>query len=209
MKVARLALTLAVVCSGAMAEPFSYTYGEIGYFNQTDHVDGVPGNNKIESDGYTATISADFGGAILQLTHNQGDINRIFGDNPKDFDESFKLRSTGVFFGGHGEPDAKTSFFGGVGYDRSTLDTDTEDSQVDVYRFGGGVRYWVVPHVELDAEAFYVHAENHEFDESSNDGRIGVGVRFQPINMVSVGAKYFRLIDAESDAFTADVRLQF
>jgi len=27
--------------------------------------------------------------------------------------------------------------------------------------------------------------------------------------MVSVGAKYFRLIDAESDAFTADVRLQF
>lgn len=209
MKIAQLSLLMSVVCSGAIAEPFSYRYVELGYFNQTDHVGGVSGNDKIESDGYDAKLSADFSNIILQLQHSEGDVNRVFGINPSSVGLDLGLKSTGVFVGGHGEPNEKTSFFGGFGYDHSKLDTNVGDSSTEQYRFGGGVRYWVVPHVEVNASLFYIHSESNDSDATDNDGSVSIGARFQPVDLISVGANYLRLVDANSDAYTIDARLQF
>jgi hypothetical protein len=230
MKKSFLAIAITTLSITAVAEPFSYKYIELNYTNITQDLDasgytyadleadfldrptGKTGQVKqeLEIEGYGATLSWDFDNVLLQVSRQNAEVSKVFGLDPSDYGYGNDATATGFFIGGHGEPDAKSSFFGGIGYTREKFQSVIGDFDTDVYSFGGGMRYWLFPMVELDASLAYVHARSKDLGASDNDGQYSIGLRFQPLKMVSIGAHYSSFVDAsDTSSLTVDARYQF
>src|SRR5690606_12600684 len=120
-----LALAITTLSTTAIAEPFSYKYLEINYTETTQDID-APGytyadleadfldrstgksgqvTQELEIEGYGGTLSWDFDNVLLRVTHQRAEISKIFGLDPSEYGYDNDAKATGVFVGGHGEPD--------------------------------------------------------------------------------------------------------
>lgn len=211
-------MAAALAATPALAyEPHSYSYVEVGWWDYTTEVDqdlGMPSDD-IEGDGYS--IAASYrteGGALFQGHYSDGEIDKFWGLSLSGTGIDLDMRTYGVLVGGTNQINERTSFWAGAGYDREEIKgrvqgLGSEKLTADVWHFGGGFRFWTAPMIELNAGLRFVHASSDDLDTSDNDGELSLGLRFQPISWLSVGASYARLLDAESEMLKADVRYQF
>ncbi|HUH36421.1 MAG TPA: hypothetical protein VL027_00600, partial [Spongiibacteraceae bacterium] len=84
----------------------------------------------------------------------------------------------------------------------------SERFDFDTYSAGGGVRYWLVSMVEVNASLRFKHFRD-DMGYSDNDVQVSLGARLQPVELVSIGVNFDYLLDFRSEALSADVRLQF
>ncbi len=206
MKKTVFAISIAAAGLASAEQPFSYKYIEGAHYEQDLTLDvGLP-SDEIEGDAGGVAVSYDFDGVLLQAGYISGDVDKAWGYKTKDLGADVDFSELSLFVGGVGSPNAKTSVFGGIGYQREEWDTNFGDADTDVWTFGAGARYWLLPMVELNGGANFVHARFEE--DSENDVETSIGLRFQPIKWFSVGATFTRQIDAESDIMKADIRFQ-
>ncbi len=223
MKKALLALSFSAAASLASAEqPFSYTYIEGAYIDRSAEweLDVGESDDKVEGDGYSVTGSwQSASGVLLQAHYADGDIDKVWGVEVSDIpggDADFERY--GVLVGGTGQPNAKTSVWGGFGYDQeqvtlSVAGLGSDEVDFNNYSLVIGARYWLIDMLEINGSARLVHSRADETDVfrkySDTDTEAAVGVRFQPFSMVSVGATYARFLDSETETVKFDARLQF
>lgn len=214
MKKALIAAAVAAFSSTAMAiEPHSYNYVELGWFDRTEELDvGLP-NDELEGDGYS--LAGSFraeSGVLFQFNYSDGEIDRAWGEDLSGTGVSADYKKYGVLVGAASQATERTSFWGGVGFDREELEVavsgfGSDTAEVDEIHFGGGVRHSLVDMLELNAGLRAIHFRGE--DDNDSDVEVSAGLRFQPVSLVSIGASYSRLLDFETEIVKADVRLQF
>lgn len=220
MKKALIAVAV-LASSAALADPHSYTYIEGGWFDRSAEWDlEVPGvDNTVEGDGYSVggSFHTDTG-LLVRARYSEGDIDNAWGITPSDVDGSMEVESYGFLIGGATQSSAKTSLWAGLGFDHDELTArvsglGSADYDVDHYSLAVGARHSLIQMVEINGGGRLVHSRADETDlldsYTNTDVELSVGARFQPINMLSIGANYARFLDAESELITADIRLQF
>ncbi|MDY0007017.1 MAG: outer membrane beta-barrel protein [Spongiibacteraceae bacterium] len=207
-------LAALIAATPALAQDFSYTYLEASRWDTTEKSDIGLKNDEIKSHGYTLTGSYHFdAGLLVQLHYNDGKVDKAWGDKPSALGVSADLDGWGLFVGGAGQARKDVSLWGGLGYERDTVEISiagygSESSDFDTYSAGGGVRYWLVSMLEVNAALRFKHFRD-DMGYSDNDVQVSLGARLQPAELVSIGVNFDYLLDYRSEALSADVRLQF
>ncbi len=208
-KIAIVVAAAAFSASVLAIEPHSYTYLEAAWFDRTDG----DGDEKIESDGYSLVGSYRTSeGVLFQANYSDAEVDKVWGLSLSGSGVKADLRKYGVMVGGTGQATERTSFWGGVGFDREELKLKasgigSDKIDIDQWSFGGGVRHTLVDMLEVNAGLRVIHFRAD--GDSDNDAELSIGARFQPINWISAGVSFARLLDAETDVIKVDARWQF
>ncbi len=207
---------LVVSASASAYEPFSYTYLEASYFENTIKVDAGLPNKKIESDGWGVAGSYHHqdSGVFFRGHYLEGDVDRAFGMKLSGSGISADFKSYGIMVGGASQVNERASVHAGIGYTYeeakgrvSGLGSIKADA--DIYSIAIGGRYWLIPMVELNGGLTFAHARLGNDGGNDNDVIAALGLRFQPVSMVSLGAGYSRALDSKAELVSIDVRFQF
>ena len=207
-------LAAMIAATPVLAQDFSYTYLEASYWDTTDKADIGLKNDEIRSSGYAVTGSYHFdAGLLVQLHYNDGKVDKAWGTKPSTLGVSADLKGWGLFVGGAGQAGKDVSLWGGLEYQRdreeiSITGFSSERFDFDTYSAGGGVRYWLVSMLEVNAALRFKHFRD-DMGYSDNDVQVSLGARLQPVELVSIGVNFDYLLDFRSEALSADVRLQF
>ena len=200
MKKVLLGICLSLPLS-ALAQGFSY-----------DYVEGVYAQS--ESDDNNASIDFDTGALGFGWAPTQ-DMYTKFGASYSDVDDSpMDQRSLSAAVGGRlALQDNIDLYLGGlVAYQR--ISDVGFDSDLDGTGLGAeiGLRAWLFPGVELEANGTFLDYYWGDIDDLSgdtNDFTAGLGARFYPTPRLSIGAGYAYAFDAETETLSAGVRYDY
>lgn len=194
---------LAFNINQSQAQDFSYKYIEASYLQgETDSY-----GDDTEAGGAGIKISWDFDGLVMQAGRSEGEFDRILGIDPNDFGIDIDLKETSFFIGGSGPILENMSVLSGLTYSKVEIDSNIIDLSADVWSLGADFRYRIIPMLELTFGVHYIYADYDYFNE--NDFSYSAGLRFQPLEMISVGVTYIGYKDANVDSYKADIRYQF
>jgi len=215
------ASALFLASASAMAyEPHNYTYIEASYWDYSMEYDAGLDNNEIEGDGYAVAASYQTEeNLVVRAYYAKGEIDSMFGLDLSGTGVSIDSEQFGIFVGGGGQVNERTSVVAGMNVGVRTLSLDVNDpgfslkGDADIidYGFTAGARFWLTEMIELNGSIGWIRYDSDEddLDYSHNDVIGSVGVRFQPISQVSIGANYTALFDADDEQVSADIRYQF
>lgn len=198
------ALFLAV---SANATDFSYSYVQLNSFDAKDS------ERDIESSGEGLTLSyQSTGGGFVQFEYQRGDIDELRNRSVSDKDNP----SFGLVFGGARQFSDKLSLWTGAGVAYSEVETDIVTVNIYTYSMDLGLRYWLIPRVEVNGSVGAVVDDygdedpaNGFDDDTEADARAEIGVRFYPLERLSIGAAASGRADGRTERYDVDLRWDY
>lgn len=187
-------------------QPFSYNFVDATYWDQS--------SDAVEGDGYSVSGSFELKeSAFVTVGYSEGTVDEILGVSLSSVDADIDYEGITIGFGGYGQVNERLSTWGGLSITRESYEgrigSLTGDLDADTIRFGGGLRLWAFPKVELNTQIYYVYTDSDDLDVSENDYSLGIGARFYLVGGLSLGVHASRLFDAESDQVAASIRYDF
>lgn len=199
---------------------FSYDYLSASY---VDREEDIGFGFDAEADGYQIELSKDLGGNVV-ITARYVDLEYDdFSGTVGGLDTATMNVETDKYFlriGGYaplthtldfvlGMSAGSESLSGDVEIDGSTVVIDDIDSE-----FWGaliGLRYLILKQLELNGSIGYDQFFHSDIRNLAGEGgfSFGAGLRFHPIEEMSLGANFETTEDSEVDTITVDLRYQF
>ena len=216
---ALLACVFTLFSSNLLAE-FSYDYLSTSY---VDFEADLGYGFDAEADGFQIDLSKDLGGNVV-ITASYVDVEfDNFSGTVSGVDTAIMNVETdgySIGIGGHAPLTHTLDFVLGMGAGTESLSGDFEvdgstlsidDVDADYWSALIGLRFLILKQLELNGTIGYDQVFSSDINNLAGDGEFsfGAGIRFHPIDQMSLGANFETTEDSEADTIRVDVRYQF
>ncbi len=201
-------MLFSAACAVAADYPdFSYNYVQLYAFDAKDS------ERDIETSAPGFELSAQSrGGGFIRLSYENGDVDELRGVSASDRD----YIAMQALFGGASQLNDRLSVWTGIGVAYEEVDTSVTVNNY-AYSMELGLRYWLLPRVEVNGSVVGVRWDYHESDGLSDSYREGydtdlgveLGLRVYPLKRLSIGGSASGMVDGRTERYEIDLRWNY